>query len=80
MAKEASIPEDYIRTNTLAYGTVSYQMTITSTGSPVYQHIVHFSYEIELGKGMIPDPKFTLMSLGQVQQGLMKGDFVANRV
>lgn len=82
---EASIPQEYTRANIAACGTVSYQMSITSTGQPGCQHIVSYLYEMEFGQDAIPRPgndeveTFTLMTLDDVKAALMEGEFVANR-
>lgn len=82
---EASIPRDYIRENLKSCGTVSYQMSITSTGRPGCQHIVSYLYEMELDPDMVPAPRddevesFTLMTLEEVKTALVEGEFVANR-
>ncbi|KAJ4316278.1 hypothetical protein N0V84_007923 [Fusarium piperis] len=82
---EASIPEEYTKTNIVSCGTASYQMSITSTGNPGCQHIVSYLYELEFSKDMVPQPgndevgSFTLMTLDDVMTALMEGEFVANR-
>lgn len=82
---EASIPEEYTKANIISCGTVSYQMSTTSTGNPGCQHIISYLYELEFSKGVVPQPgndevgTFTLMTLDDVMAALMEGDFVANR-
>ncbi len=85
IAAEASVPKEYTRANIAACGTVSYQMSITSTGKPGCQHIISYLYEMEFDKNVIPRPgsdeveTFTLMTLDDVKVALMEGEFVANR-
>lgn len=85
IAIEASVPEEYTRQHLRARGTVSYQMSITSTGKPGCQHINSYLYEMDFGKDVIPIPggdeveTFTLMTLAEVQTALVEGEFVANR-
>jgi isopentenyldiphosphate isomerase len=84
-AVEASISEEYTRANITACGTISYQMSITSKGKPGCQHIISYLYEMEIDRDMIPRSGndevevFTLMTLGDVKDALMEGEFVANR-
>ncbi len=84
VAVEASVPKEYTQANIAACGTVSYQMSITSTGKPGCQHIISYLYEMEFDKDMIPRPgdeveTFTLITLDDVKVALMEGEFVANR-
>jgi isopentenyldiphosphate isomerase len=82
---EASISAEYTKANIVSCGTISYQMSITSTGNPGCQHIISYLYEMEFKEGLVPRPgndevsKFTLMTQEDVMRALADGDFVANR-
>ncbi|KAH6649274.1 hypothetical protein F5144DRAFT_588032 [Chaetomium tenue] len=50
IAVEASVPKEYTTANIVACGTVSYQMSITSTGKPGCQHIISYLFEMEFDR------------------------------
>ena len=83
-AEEASLPEDYVRDNVKACGTLSYQMSRADDGSPGCQHQVQYLYEIELTEDMVPRPfdgeveEFTLKTLDEVRDALARGKFKLN--
>ena len=83
-AEEASLPQDYIRENIKACGTLSYQMSRTDDGEPGCQHQVQYIYEIELEEDIVPKPfdgevqEFSLKSLEEVQDALARGEFKLN--
>jgi isopentenyldiphosphate isomerase len=85
IAAEASLPAEYTKANIVSCGTISYQMSITSTGNPGCQHITSYLYEMEFKEGVAPQPgndevgTFTLMTQEDVMTALENGDFVANR-
>ncbi|OCL13462.1 hypothetical protein AOQ84DRAFT_395062 [Glonium stellatum] len=79
--EEASIPEAYTQRHAKACGTVSYQMSRTNDGKPGCQHHVQYVYEMELAPEIIPTPfnseveGFRLMSLEEVAEALIRGEF-----
>jgi hypothetical protein len=85
IAAEASVPCEYTVGNITPCGTVSYQMSITSTGAPGCQHIISYLYEMDLGRHIVPRPgndeveTFTLMTLDEIKTALTEGEFVANQ-
>ncbi|KAF4470694.1 hypothetical protein FALBO_2408 [Fusarium albosuccineum] len=85
IAAEASLSAEYSNANIVSCGTISYQMSITSTGNPGCQHITSYLYEMEFKAGVVPRPgndevgTFTLMTREDVMTALTDGHFVANR-
>ena len=83
-AEETSFPEDYIRRNVKACGSLSYQMSPTDDGRPGCQHQVQHLYEIELPKEIVPKPfdgeveEFTLKTIDEVRSALVHGDSKLN--
>ncbi|KAL1651319.1 hypothetical protein SLS58_000658 [Diplodia intermedia] len=83
-AEEASLPEDYTRSNIISCGALSYQMSQTDDGQPGCQHQVQYLFEMELGQGTVPVPcdgeaeEFKLMSLEEVVGALRRGEFKLN--
>jgi 8-oxo-dGTP pyrophosphatase MutT (NUDIX family) len=54
--EEASIPEDFAKTNLISCGTISYHLAINHDGSPGSCPHVQYTYEIELPPDMAPRP------------------------
>ncbi|PSN62197.1 hypothetical protein BS50DRAFT_533154 [Corynespora cassiicola Philippines] len=83
-AEEASLPEEYTKSNIVACGSLSYQMTQTDYGKPGCRIQVQYLYEMELSKHVVPEPfdgevqEFNLMSLEEVISALRKGEFKLN--
>jgi hypothetical protein len=77
IAAEASVPCEYTVENITPCGTVSYQMSITSTEAPGCQLIISYLYEMDLGRHIVPRPgndeveTFTLMTLDEIKTALM---------
>ena len=86
-AEEASLPEELVRKNTKACGTVSYfHMRDERAGGEVglLQPEVEYVYDLQLEPAVVPKPcdneveSFQLLSVKEVQQALANRDFKPN--
>ena len=84
LAAEASIPEHYTQAYLRSRGTISYQMSITSTGRPGCQHVVYYLYELEISPDLTLEPtgeveEFMMMELHEVKEALIGGEFAEDQ-
>lgn len=80
----ASVLEHYARAYLRSCGTISYQMSITSTGTPGCQHVVSYLYELEISPNLSLEPageveEFIMMELHEVKEALIRGEFAADQ-
>ncbi|OCL05068.1 thiamine pyrophosphokinase [Glonium stellatum] len=82
--EEASLPEDYVRANAKPYSVLSYHMNTDGNGNEGHQPEVQYVYHIKLSPEVVPTPldgeveKFEQMSLDEVQDALVNGEFKTN--
>lgn len=85
--EEASLPEDLVRPNAKACGTVTYWYIRDERAggeTNLMQPEVQYIYDLELPEGTIPKPgddeveEFYLWSVEQVQEAMRKGEFKPN--
>ena len=83
--EETGISESIASALVRPCGTVTYQLSSTNDGRVGCQHHCQYVFEIELPEGITPSPsdgeveEFHYMSLEQLQDALMNGEFAPNR-
>jgi isopentenyldiphosphate isomerase len=83
---EASIPASYLIEHVIPCGTVTYQMATTAAGAPGCQRHVQHVYELELPDNFRPRSSdgevegFELMTISEIGDALMNGEFASWRV
>lgn len=80
--EEAALPLSYVEKNIVATGVVQYVSQSKETGQ--LRPNILYVYDLELGEGIRPEPKdgevqeFYLMSVEEIKQAMMNGEFKPN--